>query len=171
MLIKKIYAHFLTILLCISIHSCGVYSFKGASIPSTMKTVSIGFFENNATLVVPYLSQQFTNALADRIRNQSRLNIVINNADASFEGRITNYTVAATAIQGNNQTTTNRLTITVNVKYKNNLQPEQNFEQSFSRFRDFSIATSTFQAQEQQLITEINQLLTEDIFNKAFNNW
>lgn len=168
---KKIFHYFLTTLLLINIQSCGVYSFKGASIPATMKTVSVRFFENTAPLVVPYLSQQFTNALTDRIRNQSRLNIVTNNADASFEGRITGYNVAATAIQGNNQTTTNRLTITVNVKYKNSVKPEQSFEKSFSRYRDFSVATSTLQAQEQGLITEINQLLTEDIFNAAFANW
>ena len=102
--------------------SCGVYSFSGASIPETMKTVSIKYFENNAPLVVPYLSQQFTKALEDRIRNQSRLIPKLSDTDASFEGRITGYNVSATAVQGNTQSTTSRLTITVNVKYQNSLK-------------------------------------------------
>ena len=151
--------------------SCGVYSFSGASIPETMKTVSIKYFENNAPLVVPYLSQQFTKALEDRIRNQSRLIPKRSDADASFEGRITGYNVSATAVQGNTQSTTSRLTITVNVKYQNSLKPELSFEQSFSRFKDFSVVSSTFEQQEQSLITDINQQLTEDIFNRAFANW
>lgn len=151
--------------------SCGVYSFSGASIPETMKTVSIKYFENNAPLVVPYLSQQFTKALEDRIRNQSRLIPKRSDTDASFEGRITGYNVSATAVQGNTQSTTSRLTITVNVKYQNSLKPELSFEQSFSRFKDFSVVSSAFEQQEQSLITDINQQLTEDIFNRAFANW
>ena len=159
------------VVLLFSTQSCGVYSFSGASIPETMKTVSIKYFENNAPLVVPYLSQQFTKALEDRIRNQSRLIPKRSDADASFEGRITGYNVSATAVQGNTQSTTSRLTITVNVKYQNSLKPELNFEQSFSRIKDFSVVSSTFEQQEQSLITDINQQLTEDIFNRAFANW
>mgnify|MGYP003543023943 FL=1 len=159
------------VVLLFSTQSCGVYSFSGASIPETMKTVSIKYFENNAPLVVPYLSQQFTKALEDRIRNQSRLIPKRSDADASFEGRITGYNVSATAVQGNTQSTTSRLTITVNVKYQNSLEPALNFVQSFSRFKDFSVVSSTFEQQEQSLITDINQQLTEDIFNRAFANW
>jgi hypothetical protein len=55
--------------------SCG-YKLSGASIPAEMKTVSVQFFENNATLVVPSLSQNFTEALKNRIRGQSRLSVV-----------------------------------------------------------------------------------------------
>ncbi len=170
-MIKKTFYCFLMALLLVNIPSCGVYSFKGASIPDTMKTVTVRFFENNAPLVIPYLSQQFTNALIDRIRNQSRLNIVNTNADATFEGRITDYNIAATAIESNNQTTMNRLTITVSVKYKNSIQPEQSFEKTFTRGKDFSVATSTSETQRQALITDVNQLLTEEIFNAAFANW
>ena len=161
----------LMVVLLATTQSCGVYSFSGASIPETMKTVSIKYFENNAPLVVPYLSQQFTKALEDRIRNQSRLIPKRSDADASFEGRITGYNVSATAVQGNTQSTTSRLTITVNVKYQNSLKPELSFEQSFSRFKDFSVVGSTLEQQEQSLITDINQQLTEDIFNRAFANW
>ncbi len=161
----------MAVILIIVTQSCGMYSFSGASIPDAMKTVSIKYFENNAPLVVSSLGRDFTQGLEERIRNQSRLNVVRGDADASFEGRITGYDVSATAVQGNTQSTTNRLTITVNVKYKNNLKPELSFEQSFSQYKDFSIATSTLQQQEQTLIQAIIPLLTEDIFNRAFANW
>lgn len=151
--------------------SCGVYSFTGASIPPEMETVSIDFFENNAPMVVPYLSQEFTEALKDRIRNQSRLSMVRTDADASFEGMITGYSIDPTAVQGDNRAGLNRLTITVTVKYTNVFNEKLNFEQAFSRYQDFSTANGPIQAQEPQLIKDINAMLTEDIFNRAFANW
>lgn len=151
--------------------ACGTYSFSGASIPAEMKTVSVQFFENNSALVVPYLSQQFTEALKDRIRNQSRLSIVRSDGDANFEGKITDYSIRPVAIQGNDRAGLNRLTVTVSVKYTNSLNSELNFEQSFQAFQEFSLNQGPIQTQEQKLLTLINRQLTEDIFNKAFANW
>lgn len=153
------------------LNSCGVYSFTGASIPAEMKTVSVQFFENNSALVVPYLSQQFTEDLKTRIRNQSALSLVRADADANFEGRITDYRISPAAIQGNERAGLERLSITVSVKYTNVLKPELNFDQSFTRFKDFSTQVRPLQAQEQELIKDINDQLTEDIFNRAFANW
>ncbi|MDB5060438.1 MAG: hypothetical protein JWP67_281, partial [Mucilaginibacter sp.] len=48
---------------------------NGASIPPDLKTIDIQFFENNAPLVVATLSQQFTEALKNRIRTQTSLSI------------------------------------------------------------------------------------------------
>lgn len=151
--------------------ACGTYSFSGASIPAEMKTISVQFFENNSALVVPYLSQQFTEALKERIRNQSRLSIVRTDGDANFEGRITDYSIRPVAIQGNDRAGLNRLTVTVSVKYTNSLNSELNFEQSFQAFQEFSLNQGPIQTQEQKLLTLINRQLTEDIFNKAFANW
>ncbi len=151
--------------------SCGTYSFSGASIPPEMKTVSVQFFENTSALVVPYLSQQFTEGLKDRIRNQSRLSIVRTESDANFEGRITDYTIRPVAIQGNARAGLDRVTVTVSVKYSNVLKPELNFEQSFQAFQEFSLNQGPIQTQEQKLLALIIRQLTEDIFNKAFANW
>lgn len=151
--------------------SCGTYTFSGASIPEEMKTISIQFFENNATLVVPYLASQFTESLKERIRNQSRLSIIRAEADANFEGRITDYTVRPVAIQGNERAGLNRITVTVNVKYTNALKPELSFEESFQAFQEFSLNQGALQTQEQKLITLINRQITELIFNRAFANW
>lgn len=167
----KLPAIYLMFLLLLCNLSCGVYSFSGASIPPEMKTVSIDFFENNAPIVVPYLSQEFTEALKDRIRNQSRLSQVRTDADGSFEGRITDYSINPTAVQGDNRAGLNRLTITVNVKYTSRLNEKLSFDQPFSRYKDFSTANGPIQAQEPQLIKDINAMLTEDIFNRAFANW
>lgn len=150
--------------------SCSI-TLSGASIPDQMKTLSVQFFENGAPLVVPYLSQQFTEELKNRIRNQSRLSLVRAEGDANFEGRITDYSIRPAAVEGNNRAGLNRLTITVNVKYTNAVNPDLGFEQSFSVFREFDISAGPLQKQEPDLIAQINRQLAEDIFNKAFANW
>ena len=92
-------------------------------------------------------------------------------ADANFEGRITDYSIRPVAIQGNDRAGLNRVTVTVSVKYTNALNPELNFEQSFQAFQEFSLNQGPIQAQEQKLLKLIIVQLTEQIFNKAFANW
>ena len=155
--------------------SC-TYRLDASSIPLEMKTINVQFFENNAPLVVNNLSQDFTESLKDRIRSQTRLSITRGEADATFSGNIVGYSIAPISVQATNTTTAppiatgSRLTITVNVKYLliGKFDKKFNFEQSFSRYADF---TGDIGNKEQALITNINKQLTEDIFNKAFANW
>ena len=154
-----------------SLSSCGIYNFTGGSIPSEMKTVSVPVIENDAQIVVPYLSTQLTEALKERIRNQSSLSMVRAEGDATFEGRITDYSITPAAIQGNNRAGLNRLTVTVLMKYTSTIRPKDSFEQSFSSSKEFSSASQSIQAQEPVLLREITAQLTEDIFNRAFANW
>lgn len=153
--------------------SCGMYSFTGASIPVEMKTISVQFFENNAPLVVPYLSQQFTESLKERIRNQTKLSMVRTEGDGEFTGTITDYNIRPVSVQSNERAGAERLTITVNVKYTNALKEDLNFEKPFTRFAEFQVSgNAPFQTQEPDLVKKINAQLTEDIFNAAFaSNW
>jgi hypothetical protein len=173
-MLKKKLLSFAVVIIAMIYSSCSI-TLSGASIPPDMKTINVQFFENTAPLVVNNLSQLFTEALKERIRSQTRLGIVRGEADATIEGAITGYSIAPVSVQATNNNTAplataTRLTITVTVKYVNNkdkkLSPD--FEQSFSRYSDF---TGDLNSQEQNLIRLINQQLTEDIFNKAFANW
>lgn len=152
--------------------SCKIkYSLNGATIPIEAKTISVAFFANNTTLGSPSLSQKFTEKLRDVVSTQTNLALMKQNGDLQFEGTISDYNVAPVAIQSTaDQAALNRLTVTVNVKYSNKFDITKNFEQSFTRFADFPTSTS-LSAQESDLLISINKQLTEDIFNKAFNNW
>jgi len=146
-------------------------SFTGGSVNPNAKTVYIATFPNNASLVNPNLSQYFTTALKDRIQTQTPLTIIdVKNADYVFEGAITNYTISPIALQGNDVAAMNRLTVTVRVTFKNKFEESLNFEQTFSRYSDYSSALN-FSSIESGLMQEIVAALTEDIFNKAFVNW
>lgn len=146
-------------------------SLTGGSVHPNAKTVYVATFPNNASLVNPSLSQEFTTGLKDRIQSQTPLTIVdTKNADYIFEGAITGYSISPVALQGNDVAALNRLTITVRVTFKNRLEETLNFEQSFSRYSDYSSALN-FTGIESGLMQEIVSFLTEDIFNKAFVNW
>lgn len=167
---KKL-AYIFVLFVAVAIFGCKPrYSLSGATIPVEAKTVSVAFFANNTTLGNPSISQKFTEKLRDVVSTQTNLSLMKQNGDLKFEGSITDYNIAPVAIQSNDQAASNRLTITVIVKYSNKFDETKSFEQNFTRFADFK-ASEAISSQEDALLTEINRQLTEDIFNKAFNNW
>lgn len=145
-------------------------SLSGATIPQEANTVSIAYFANNTTLGPPSLSQRFTERLRDMVSQQTRLALVSKNGDLQFEGFLTEYNVAPVAIQSNDQAGMNRLTISVQVKFTNPYDLTKSFDQAFTRFADFK-SSESIAAREADLTAEIFRQLTEDIFNRAFNNW
>jgi hypothetical protein len=144
-------------------------SLSGATIPPEAKTVSVGFFTNNTSLGPPNLSQKFTERMRDLVSQQTPLTIMPRNGDLQFEGYIADYNVAPVAV-ANDLASLNRLTISVNVVFFNKFEEANNFEQVFTRFADFN-ATESIAARGDQLTDEIYRQITEDIFNRAFNNW
>ena len=156
--------------LAISMSSCGAYSFTGASVPPEAKTVSIMLFPNKAQLVQPSLSQTFTNALRDKFTAQTSLSNVPRGGDLHFEGEITGYDTEPVAITGEQTAALIRLKITVNVRYTSKYSPKDNFESSFSRFRNYD-SSQNLSSVESDLISQITEELVEDIFNKAVVNW
>lgn len=157
--------------LLIILSSCKIkYSLSGATIPAEAKTISVAFFENNTTLGSPSLSQKFTEKLRDQVSSQTNLSLMSRNGDLHFEGFITDYNVAPVAIQSNDIAGLNRLTISVQVKYRNKIEASKNFEQVFTRFADYK-SSENLNSVEDELVKEIFRQITEDVFNRAFNDW
>jgi hypothetical protein len=124
-----------------------------------------------APVVVPSLSSTFTEALKMKMLTGTRLNQTDeDNADLSFEGEITGYSIAPKAITADEVAKQNRLTITVRVKFENRVDPKQNYDKSFSQYDDYNSEVN-FASVETGLIDNITQNLVEDIFNAAVANW
>ena len=154
----------------ISLISCGIYSFTGASISADIETVSVGYFQNNASMVQPTLSNIMTESLKDKFISQTNLSLTDAIGDLQFEGEITGYKVTPIAIQANETAAQNRLTISVKVAFTNNLDENQNYSQSFSHYADFD-SSQDLSIIEIELIDQIVEVLSENIFNKAVANW
>lgn len=151
------------------LRSCGIYSFSGASTQG-LKTVSIQYFQNRASLVQPGLSQNLTDALIDKCKAQTNLSIVNGLGDANFEGEIIDYNTRPQTVSADATAAMNRFTISVRVKFINAVDQEKSYEQTFSRYMDYNSSLDLSQV-EAELSKEIIDMIVEDIFNMAFVNW
>lgn len=167
---RKHHIHTVCLLLAMLCTRCGIYSFSGASIPAEAKTVSVQYFPNQAQLINPTLSDNFTTALRDAIMNQTSLDMVEANGDLAFEGEIVDYKTTPVAITTEQTAALNRLTITINVRFLNAYDDSKNFESRFSNYVDYPSDQELTSVQE-SLTATIIEALVEDIFNKALVNW
>jgi len=157
------------------LNSC--YTFTGSSLKDE-KTVQINEFPNNAALVNPTLSQQFSTDIQNRFLQRTTLKGTKTNPDILIEGEIIDYAITPTTISSSTQQTSagtiqqsqNKLTITVKVRYENKLHPDVSFERNYSDEAVFNSDLSQSQIETSQV-----RLVTERIINKIFNdivaNW
>lgn len=151
--------------------SCKVkYSFSGADIDPNIKTVSITYFDNNSGNGVANMGDLFTDALRDKILRETNLNLVNGKADIEFSGAITQYFFSVQAPTGNESSDIRRITMKVNVDFKNNLTPDDNWNADFQNIAEHSVDIDLTSIEEES-VNAINVLLVDDIFNRAFVKW
>ena len=168
---KKLLSTLLFAVTLLTLGGCsGGYSFTGASIPAEAKTISITQFPNYATTVNPQLSQKLYDGLQQMFSSQTSLNVTSDDGDLQITGEITDYSTRASSIGSDDNVATNRFTITIKVSFTNRFDSKADFEQTFSRFKDYA-ASRDFSSVEQSLTDEIVTELCEDIFNKSVVNW
>ncbi len=161
-----------TAALILLLSGCKVkYSFTGGSVSPDAQTYSVIYFPNNAPMVAPMLSSTLTDALIDRFDSQTRLVQVREGGDLNIEGEITGYTSTPAAISATDESAaTNRLTITVTVRFTNTVEPQYNYSRSFSQSLEYD-TRQPLQQVEPSLIPDIVDMLADDIINAAISNW
>ena len=158
--------------LACGLSSCRIsYKLNGSAINYNLyKTIHITEFPIRAALVYPPLQQEFQNQLMDAVTRQTRLQITDGNADAEITGEITGYALSPQAVGEDAYATETRLTITVHVKYTDNVNPSNNVDQNFSAYRQFSSSLLLIDVQD-DLCKEICEELVDLIFNATLGNW
>lgn len=157
--------------------SCKIYSFRDTSIPPEVKSIHLAYIENRARLVNPQLAPALNDAIRLKINNQASKLAQIEGSDADYDvtAYVSDYSYSTSGIS-NQQASSNRLSVTVHIVFKNNLDPTgkkvppANFEADVTRNFDFAATTSITDA-ETQLLPTITSNLTDEIFNKLFSNW
>ena len=165
-----LYSFLIVLVIFITTQSCGVYSFTGGS-TGDAKTIQIDYFPNNAQLVEPRLSQEFTLALQDLFLRQTNLSLTKSNGDLQFEGEITQYRIEPMTATAQQTAAQNRLTIVVNVRFFNKLKEDDNFEQSFSFYYDFDANAQLTGTIVDDAFKVIFERVTQDIFNASVAKW
>ena len=131
---------------------------------------SISYKFNRASIDYTTLAPQFTEDLKDIYIRQTRLQLVPSNGDLELEREITGYDFAPMAVKEDAIASQTRLTITVRVRYSNRVNPDEDFEQSFSAYREFDSNLMPQQV-EGTLCEEIIEEIVDQIYNATVANW
>lgn len=163
----------LILLVITLVQSCGVvsYSLSGANIPEGASTFQVNYFQNNAAIVEPGIDRDFTLALQDLIQNQSSLSLVNSGGDLVYEGEITEYRIAPMTATAQQTAAQNRLTVSINVRYFNRKNEEDDFEKRFSFYYDYPADQQLVGSTRDTALQEIFDRITQDIFNESLAKW
>jgi hypothetical protein len=151
------------------VSGCGVYSPYGAQ-TSGAKTFHVVGFNPVNPLASASSALLLTELMRDRIQRQSTLRLQSDAGELRFEADIVQWAITPVNVQGGEVAASNRLTIGIVLRYENSLDPTLSFERKFSRFSDYSSSIDLFSIEE-ELVEEIGEQLTQDVFNATLGNW
>lgn len=154
------------------ISGCAVsYKMNGASIDyQRTKTIAIADFPNMAALVHPPLSNDLSDGIRDIFQRQTRLEITRKIGDLELEGEITGYEITPMAISADTYAAETKLTLTVRVRFTNNVTPEDSFEKTYSAYQTFDSSRMLTDVQDELCATMIKEI-SEQIFNDTVAKW
>ena len=127
-----------------------------------VKTISIADFQNRAEYVYAPLATEFNQKMKDMFIQQTRLQLVNSGGDLEIDGEITGYNQYNESVDASGYSS--------NVRYTNNTNHEEDFEQQFSAFQTYDSSKLLTEVQD-QLITLMVKDIAEQIFNATVANW
>jgi len=146
------------------------YSFKGGSVPPHLKTIAIPIVEDQSAYGDPKLRDSFTKQLVDRFTNDNTLQLTDRNtSDSMLEGVITEVKDTPSVLQGGEQVTQRRITVTVRMTFQDLKLRKKVWEKSFSNWGDYPSGGGLTQRNDG--VTEAVKKLTEDILNDTVAGW
>ena len=169
--VKALKSHSLILILLV-VAGCTVsYKFTGASIDyNKVKTVSMKQFQNRAPYQWAPMAAMFNEELNDAFVQQTKLQQVQRGGDLELDGEIVAYDQFNKSISSSGYSSLVQLKLTVNVRFTNNTNHEEDFERQFSATRDFDASQSLDSVQE-DLVMQMIEEIVESIFNAAVANW
>lgn len=152
--------------------SCTIsYKFNGASINyDKVKTISIANFPIQCAYVYPPLGVEFNQKILDIYAQQTRLRQVDVGGDMDISGEIIEYSQRNKAVQADGLASMVTLTVRVNVRFVNNTNHSEDFEQQFSASADYESTRQLIDVQD-ELIAEIVEDIVDQIFNATVARW
>ena len=162
----------LFVALAVILSGCSVsYKFNGASIDYTKtKTIQIAEFPIRASYVWGPMGPLFNNELKDKFNSHTRLEQVKRNGDLKLEGEITRYDQRNKSVSSEGYSAMTELSMTVNVRFTNNVNHSQDFEQQFTAMQSYE-STQSLNSVQEELVTQMVKDICDQIFNATVANW
>ena len=154
------------------LNSCSVsYKFNGASIDYTKtKTIQINDFPIRSSYVWGPMANIFNNQLKDQFANHTKLIQVKRGGDLKIDGGITRYEQRNKSVSAEGYSAQTELSMTVNVRFTNNVNHNEDFERQFTATSTYETTQSLNSVQE-ELVTQMVKEISDQIFNATVANW
>ena len=169
----KGYKIILMMLVAMVLQGCAIsFKMNGANIDySTTHSISVADFPNNAALVYPPLSNDLSEGIRDLYQRQTRLQVLRKGGDLELEGEITGYTLTPMSISAaDSYSAETKLTMTVRVRFINNVAPEDSFEKTYTAYQTFDSSRMLTDVQDELCTTMIKEI-AESIYNDTVAKW
>ncbi len=146
------------------------YSFTGASVPPHLRTIAIPIVEDQSGFGDATLRDQFSRKLQQMFVNDATLQPSDRtHADSMLEGVITSVKDAPVVVEGGDQVSKRRITITAHMIFRDLKLRKKVWEKDFSQWGDYASGGGLTQRNEG--ISEALRKLTEDILNETVAGW
>lgn len=121
-------------------------------------------------MVNPTLSSNLTEGIIDLFQRQTRLQILRKGGDLELEGEITGYEITQGAISADSYASESKLTLRVNVRFTNNVNPDESFERTYSAYQTFDANQLLTDVQDDLCALMITEI-AENIYNDSVARW
>ena len=169
---RNAFISYLLMLFAVVLTACSIsYKFVGTSIDYTKtKTISIDKFPIRANYVWSPMESMFYNSISDAFAQKTKLTVLKRNGDLQLSGEITEYSQTNKSISSDGYSSMVQLKMTVNVRFVNNINHDEDFEQRFSATADYD-ATQQLATVQESLVQEMIDDIVDQIFNATVANW
>ena len=162
--------HLLIGTMIINFSGCCTYSFTGSSVPDHLHTVAIPVAQDRSGAGQSGLRELLTQDLIRKFIDDNSLQVTERTqADAIIECTIVSYSDAPSIVAAGENVEQRRVTITVQVLYKDLVKRVNIFDKNFSNYGDYKPGTAE---NEQVLASEAAiDKITEDILLAVVSGW
>lgn len=152
--------------------ACSItYKFNGSSINyDKVKSISIDKFPIRSAYVWSPMESMFYNTLTDAFAQKTKLQVLKRNGDMQLAGEIVEYSQTNKSIAADGFSAQTQLKITVNVRFTNNTNHEEDFEQRFSATAEYD-SKQQLNAVQEELVQQMINDIVDQIFNASVANW
>lgn len=147
-----------------------MYSFTGSSVPGHLKTIAIPVAQDRSGAGIPGLRELLTQELITQFIDDNSLQVTERSqADALLECTIVSYTDAPSIVGAGENIEQRRVTITVQVTYKDLVKRINVFDKKFSNYGDYKSGT-TEALRDEASDAAVNKI-AEDILLAVVSGW
>jgi len=155
----------------LSFSACGVYGFRPANPPEGIRTIYVPAFENTSGFSEANIIDNFTIRLKDEIARDNTFTLADEKiADGSVRCVVSGVKDEPLVISGNETVTKRKITVTVDVTFKDMKKDKIIWTKSLNNFGEYNSSNSGFSERDAGLTSAINKI-SNDILIELTSNW